>query len=105
MAKLNTATGIVAKFYDSLLMDSFTKPISGIKYKKKKVPTYLTIKVPLIKRHECSDDGWLIYLKEIRLFKIGSHFEKVPYYPKTKGKVITFKRYSPLSVEEKQPLK
>lgn len=103
----------MSKYYDSVFINSALQSLSGVKYRKTRVPTYLTIKVPSIKRHVCSYDGdaesyggWILTFREIKLFKIGSHIEEVPCYKKPKkGQTIKFKRYAPLSIEEKQPLK
>jgi hypothetical protein len=106
------------KFYDSVLLDALLAPspfLGEPRYRKERVPVYLKIKVPVIHKHTCYNDyeeyddepiGWLISFKEVKLFKIGSKIEEVPYWPKRKttGETIKFKRYEPLTVKEKEPL-
>lgn len=100
----------VGNYYDSMLMSTLLDNhfIGEPKYRKERVPIYLKIKVPVIHKHTCSSDyddydeepsGWLISFREVKLFKIGSKIEEVPYWPKRKptGQTVTFKRYTPLS--------
>lgn len=66
-----------------MVFSGFCTPfITG--YRNKKVPVYLTIKYPMIEKY--FDDeygkfvGYLIVIKEIKLFRIGTKVEKVPVY-------------------------
>lgn len=78
----------LAEYYDRKLLESVFGKSGLIKYRSQRVPTYLQIKIPTIERHECYCDGelvergWLITTRWVKLFRIGSHIEKVPYYPK-----------------------
>ena len=97
----------LANFYDKMLLDSFMQSgLAGdfglIKYRKQRVPIYLTIKIPIFEKHYCYDNyddddsgsaGYLMNFKAIKLFKIGSRIEKVPYYP---NKTLRFRRYGKL---------
>lgn len=102
----------LAKFYDKSLMDMLTKDsifsewtkIKG--YRKVRVPRYLEITIPWIKRYfdhddtyiHSDEDGWLLFTKKIRICQIGTKTEKRPIYfkPKSKGSVIKFKKYGSL---------
>ncbi len=97
------------KYLELASTNFFPSHILGeiIGYRKVKVPTYLTIKVPMVEKHYDSDydyeddefRGWLISFKEVKLFKIGHKIEEVPIYKKRKPGSVTikFKRYSKLN--------
>lgn len=82
----------------SLIDKIMGKPIG---YKDVKYPKYLHIYLPTISKHfdtdydgEYSDfDGYLLSLKKVKLFRIGTEIIKEPIYKKQTGKKITFKRY------------
>jgi len=98
--------------YDQELLNVMTRPLSFnhhlkiIRYKKVKVPRYLTIKFPVIERWTDYDgeysfgdlQGWIIHFKKFNLFKIGTKIEEEPVYEKLKPSkaTIKFRRYSPL---------
>lgn len=65
-----------------VLLSGFTK------YRKKRVPTWFTIKIPVVEKHYCTDDdgeetgsGFLIGSKEVRLFKIGNPYRRSAGFP------------------------
>jgi hypothetical protein len=94
----------VASFYDKKLLEILEGPCSFtpkiIRYKKVKVPRYLEITIPVIKKHY-SDDWWeyeglLLTTKRIRICRIGTKTEREPIYKKRTGTIV-FKRYSKLN--------
>jgi hypothetical protein len=109
MARMNKYPDIpIRVFYDKKFLDSARSIVSmgEMKYRNQRVSTYLKIKLPVIERHECCDDdgeiiesGLMFKIREIKLFRIGSHIEKVPYWKKRKGGIISFVKFDPLSIK------
>lgn len=90
----------LADFYDKAILKALVKGMSLFctgKFRNKRVPKYLKIKIPVIEKHFCEDmddSGFFITIKEIPLFRIGTKVIKVPVRRKLKGKKIRFRRYS-----------
>lgn len=96
---------VAGNYYDEILLNTLLEGTTYYKWKNERVTKYLTISIPIIKKHICTDEdgeiyetGFLITFKQIKLLKIGSQIIKTPYIPKRKttGKAISFKRYSDL---------
>lgn len=90
-------------YYDRAMLKMFKSGMSLFytgKFRNKRVPRYLRIKIPVIDRHYCYEDGesgWLITTKEIKLFRIGTEVVKVPVMRKfKKGETMKFRRHSTL---------
>ena len=87
----------LAHFYDTTLIKMMSRNLfyTG-KLRNKRVPKYLKIRIPVIRRHFCEDScdsGFFITTKKITLFKIGTEVIKVPVLRKGK---IRFRRHSSL---------
>lgn len=93
---------VLSKFYDKMLVESILNSGMGLfytgKFRNKRVPKYLKIRIPVIRKHFCEgvfESGLFLTTKEITLFKIGTEVIKVPVKRKfKKGEKIRFKRYS-----------
>ncbi len=92
-----------ANFYDENLLRMLEAGCSLFytgKFRKKRVPRYLRIRIPVIERHYCYEDeesGLLITTREIKLFRIGTEVIEVPVRRKFKKvEKIRFRRYSKL---------
>ena len=91
----------IGNFYDKALLDLCKVSLlyTG-KFRKKRVPKYLKIKIPIIRWHFCEDSGesgLFITTREISLFKIGTEVIRVPVMRKfKKGAKVKFRRYSKL---------
>lgn len=107
MAKIDE---VVNYYYDKMLANMAASFAGQLKYRNKRVPVYLKVRLPWVEKHYCGDDwdddfsieGYLLVWKEFSLFKIGSKIDRVPYVPKRKAKggTLTFARYNPLTNKE-----
>lgn len=93
--------------YNKACLDAFVnqnilfKQIMGnvVGYKEKKVPKYLKVKVPYIRKFYSTygvwedDPAYIVGVKEVKLFKIGTETIKEPTYKRPSSKPINFTRY------------